>query len=513
MSLDSKIVGLDSVGSALKAARAHGQIIAQCHGTFDLLYPGQIEFLQAARAQADFLVVTLTSENHLSGATERPFFSDELRARTLAALQCVDRVVIVPFAGASEAIEVIRPNLYCLPKSYEPGAALADLAITEEVRAAEAVGAKVAYVGEAHYSSPRVFIQQIDHVDAPVREFSRTLAQGISAAEMRAAVEAFSDLKVLIIGDTIFDRYSFVKVQGLTSKNRIISGRFLREETHSGGALAVFRHVKQFVKEVRFLSLVGSEPWVEPLLSEHVGPLQDLILREPSFTTVIKQRFVEPLGKGKELSKLFSVNYIEAEPPSEKVQALLKERIADQIQGVDLALVLDFGHGLFQPAIRDLVQDAAPFLALNCQTNSNNHGFNIISRQYERADAFSLDEQEILLACGRRHVDFPVELGQLQSRLKARYAWLTRGPVQTIGLRESAPPCFCPPFENDVVDTIGAGDAFFSVASLAAARGLPIDLATFLGQLAGAQAVKIVGNARPISKQTLIETGAALLSC
>lgn len=462
---------------------------------------------------ADLLVVTLTSSNHLRNSPDRPFFDDELRARTVAALQCVDLVVVVPFPGASEAIEAVRPHVYCLPKIHEPASVPTDPVLVEQIRAAEQAGAKVVYAGAASYSSPRVLVQQIDHLDAPVAEFARALARNITAQEMRAAVEEFTDLKVLIIGDTIFDRYSFVKVQGLTSKNRIISGRFLREETHSGGALAVFRHVKQFVRDVRFLSLVGSEPWVEPLLAEHVHPAQDLILREPSFTTVIKQRFVEPLGKGKELSKLFSVNYIEADPPSERIQAALKEKIAAEIRQVDLALILDFGHGLFQPAIRELVQEAAPCLALNCQTNSNNHGFNVISRQYQRADAFSLDEQELLLACGRRHVDFPEELDRLRTRLNSRYAWLTRGPVQTIGLRENVSPCFCPPFENDVVDTIGAGDAFFSVASLAAARGLPIDLATFLGQLAGAQAVKIVGNARPISKQTLIETGAALLSC
>ena len=43
-------------------------------------------------------------------------------------------------------------------------------------------------------------------------------------------------------------------------------------------------------------------------------------------------------------------------------------------------------------------------------------------------------------------------------------------------------------------------------------RQLPADLATFLGQLAGAQAVKIVGNAEPISKSTLLKSGISLLN-
>jgi sugar/nucleoside kinase (ribokinase family) len=165
-----------------------------------------------------------------------------------------------------------------------------------------------------------------------------------------------------------------------------------------------------------------------------------------------------------------------------------------------------------QPQIRKLVQESAPFLALNCQTNSNNHGFNIISRQYRRADAFTLDEQELMLSSGHRHLDFSAELKALQKNLGSRYAWLTRGPVQTIGLLENDPPCLCPPLEYDVVDTIGAGDAFFSVAALAAARKLPISISTFIGQLAGAQAVRIVGNARPITKQQLLRTGMSLLN-
>ena len=175
-------------------------------------------------------------------------------------------------------------------------------------------------------------------------------------------------------------------------------------------------------------------------------------------------------------------------------------------------LLLDFGHGLMQREMRDLVQSEANFLALNCQTNSNNHGFNIITRQYQRADAVTLDEQELMLASGHRYLDYPLEFERLRQQLDASYAWLTRGPVQTIGLLANQPPCSCPPLETEIVDTIGAGDAFFSVAALSAAQKLPIELGTFIGQLAGAQAVKIVGNAVPISKPVLLKSGMALLN-
>ena len=271
------------------------------------------------------------------------------------------------------------------------------------------------------------------------------------------------------------------------------------------------RHVAQFCPQSRFISLVGTEEWVNPALADVLHPDHDSVLREASFTTIIKQRFVEPLSEGKELSKLFSVNYIDDEPPAADVLQRLHDRIAKEIGKADVVLLTDFGHGMMQAGIRDLVQDQSPYLCLNCQTNSNNHGFNIISRQYRKAHSFTLDKQELLLSCGHRHVDFAKEIDNLRQFLSAEYGWLTRGPVETIGNRNGHDVSFCPPLEREVIDTIGAGDAFFSVAALAAARQQPADMATFIGQLAGAQAVRIVGNVQSISKDILLKTGTSLL--
>jgi sugar/nucleoside kinase (ribokinase family) len=238
----------------------------------------------------------------------------------------------------------------------------------------------------------------------------------------------------------------------------------------------------------------------------------DGVIRNPDFTTIVKQRFVEPLSDGKELSKLFAINVIEEQNLSEKIQDLTCDIINSGIKDYDLIMVMDFGHGLMQERIRKLVQNKAPFLALNCQTNSYNHGFNIIDRQYYRADSFSLDETELSLSCGRKNIDFYKELENLRNRLSAKYAWLTRGSTDTIGIKKGGAKCDCMSFESSVVDTVGAGDAFCSVASLAAVKGLPIDLATFMGQLAGAQAVRIVGNSDSIKKDKFLKGGMSLLN-
>ena len=507
---NSKLVPFESAADFFAKLRQSGVRIAQSHGLFDLMHPGYVAHLEEARALADVLVVSVTADKFVHKGPGRPFCKEQLRASTLAALSCVDYVVITPFQDAFEAIEAIRPSVYCLGKEYEQPGHKADY-IKRDLENVRRFGGEIRYVGSLVFSATKVLNLHFDHLPAGVKAFCHDLAREFSMNDFRDAVESFSDLKVLVIGDTIFDRYSYVKVQGLTSKNRIISGRFLREETQCGGALAVFRHVRQFTKNATFLSLLGGEPWVDGVLAGNVEPHENRCVRDGAFTTIIKQRYVEPMAEGKEMSKLFAVNYIDSAPPSKAVEAKLEKAIRDEIAQADAVLLLDFGHGMMQPALRRLVEETAPVLALNCQTNSNNHGFNIINRQYERADAFSLDAQEMMLSCGRRDLDDLAELQNLQKFLKARYAWLTRGAVHTIGLRDEA-QSNCPPLETEVVDTIGAGDAFFSVAALAAARDLPISLATFLGQLAGAQAVKIVGNQHPISKQSLVNSGTSLLN-
>ena len=512
MSLSRKIVPFPEASGFFARLKKEGKKIVQCHGTFDLLHPGHIIHFEEAKALGDKLVVTITGERYVNKGPGRPYFNDELRVKYLTSLEYIDYVVVIPFLAATEAIECVRPHIYCKGKEYQDPQGDVTGNIHDDIRTVKRVGGRVCYVGSVVFSSTKLLNKHFDVYPQEMKEFCRKLSKRFTPNKFRDIVESFKDLKVLVIGDIIFDRYSTVKVQGLTSKNRIISTRFISEDTQAGGALAVFRHVKQFTPNVKLLSIVGAEPWVEPALAGYIKPDDDEIIRCPDFTTIIKQRFVEPLNEGKELSKLFALNVIDEQCPGEDTQSLICGRIAGCIKDYDLVMVMDFGHGLMQEKVRELVQKKAAFLSLNCQTNSYNHGFNIIDRQYYRADSFSLDAAEITLACGRRNIDFAQALRTLHVKLGARYGWLTRGATDTLGIKSGEPECDCVPFETAIVDTVGAGDAFCSVASLAAEKDLPIDLSVFMGQLAGAQAVRIIGNSESIKKEKFLKGGMSLLT-
>jgi rfaE bifunctional protein nucleotidyltransferase chain/domain len=507
--MSAKILPFARAATVFRDLRKRGRKIVQCHGTFDLIHPGHVIHFDEARRLGDVLVVTLTAGSHVNKGPGRPFFNDNLRAKALAALEAVDYVVVVPHQAAVEAIELVRPHVYCKGLEYQDPANDVTGNIRQDVKAVRKFGGEIRYVGSVVFSSTQLLNNFFETQESGVRQFCEGLAKRVRPDSFRREVDAFSQLRVLVVGDVIFDRYTTVDVQGLTSKNRILSARFLREETHLGGALAVLRHLREFTPHVRLATVTGGEPWVQRQLRPYASHLAGHVVQREG-VTVLKQRFVEPKPEGKELSKLFSLNYLSNEGVDRKTEKLFLNKLARQARWADVVLVMDFGHGVMTDAVREMVQSTARFLAVNCQTNSNNYGFNILNRRYSRADSFSLDQAEITLVVGRRHFDFEKELANLRQQLKSRYAWLTRGGRETIGLTLNA-SCHCAPFERSIVDTVGAGDAFCALATLAAARKLPLDLATFLGQLAGAQAVKVAGNAEPVSKSRLLKSGTSLL--
>jgi cytidyltransferase-like protein len=510
--VNTKILPFDRAAGHFATLRGEGKSIVQCHGTFDMIHPGHIVHFEEAKALGDVLAVTITGEKFVNKGPGRPYFSDPLRARWLAALGCVDYVVVVPHPAAVEAIECVRPAYYCKGREYEQQDNDVTGNIRDDVAAVRRVGGQMRYVGSVVFSSTRMLNKHFDPYPPQVTAFCRAVAKECSPARFREIVDGFQKLRVLVIGDIIFDRYTTLEVQGLTSKNRILSGRFVADEMQAGGALAVYRHLREFTPHVKLVGLAGTEPWLESTLAGFISPEDESIVRSPDFTTVVKQRFIEPRAEGKELAKLFSVNFIDKHQPSEKLQQAVLERIEGCIEGYDLVLAMDFGHGALENPVRDFVQEKAPFLAVNCQTNSNNHGFNIINRRYRRANAFTLDQSELNLAVGRRDLDYGAELTALAMHLGSQYAWLTRGGTETLGRNCVKEISSCAPFERSIVDTLGAGDAFCAVACLAAAQGVPLNVATFMGQLAGAQAVKIVGNSEPIRKSRLLKGGMSMLA-
>ena len=150
------VVARDNLSRVIAAARAAGQSVALANGCFDLLHVGHVRYLQAARAEADVLVVGVNGDGsvrRLKGEG-RPVLTADDRALLVAALHCVDHVVVFEEDDVRGLIAALRPDVHCKGTDYTEKT-------VPERDAVRAYGGRVAIVGDPKDHDTRALLARI----------------------------------------------------------------------------------------------------------------------------------------------------------------------------------------------------------------------------------------------------------------------------------------------------------------------------------------------------------------
>lgn len=102
--------------------RRHGKVVAWTNGCFDILHVGHVRSLKAAKAFGDILVVGVNSDasvRQLKGPA-RPVVTASERIEILAALECVDAVVVFDELTPERALGELQPDVHCKGADYKP---------------------------------------------------------------------------------------------------------------------------------------------------------------------------------------------------------------------------------------------------------------------------------------------------------------------------------------------------------------------------------------------------------
>jgi D-glycero-beta-D-manno-heptose 1-phosphate adenylyltransferase len=118
----NKVVPLAQAVAAREAARAAGRTVAVANGAFDLLHVGHVRYLQAAKelTRGGLLVVGVNTDRGVkaSKGPGRPVVPDLERAEIVAALGCVDLVVLFDEPDALALLSALRPDLHVKGTDY-----------------------------------------------------------------------------------------------------------------------------------------------------------------------------------------------------------------------------------------------------------------------------------------------------------------------------------------------------------------------------------------------------------
>lgn len=265
------------------------------------------------------------------------------------------------------------------------------------------------------------------------------------------------------MGEAIEDEYRFVSALGKPAKENCLAVRLERSETYQGGVIAAARHAESFCR----------------VTVSHFG------------NVIRKVRYVEENYS----RKLFEVQELDDTPAQ-----------AVTVPECDVLAICDFGHGAFPPPVMRTICDerGGAYLAIAVQTNAANAGYNLVTR-WPAADLIVIDEPEARLAVQDRHS--PIQ--EVMEAIADRFPYMdrlivTHGRHGAYGLQHGQFH-HAPAFASQVTDTMGAGDAFFSiVAAVAPKRTATMPDLLTLGNAAGALKTRILGHRKAINKHDLI---------
>jgi len=136
----TKIQSVADLVRLRKQLAAQGRRLVFTNGCFDLLHVGHVRYLQAARGLGDALLVAVNGDASVRAlkGPSRPVHAEQDRAEVLAALGCVDAVMIFHTERVTDLVRAIRPHLYAKGGDYTVAS------LNPEERAAlEEVGAEI----------------------------------------------------------------------------------------------------------------------------------------------------------------------------------------------------------------------------------------------------------------------------------------------------------------------------------------------------------------------------------
>jgi rfaE bifunctional protein nucleotidyltransferase chain/domain len=140
--MSGEVVSLEKAQALREQAASEGKRVVFTNGCFDLLHVGHVRYLKEAREQGDVLFVGLNDDDSTRRVKGpgRPYVGQEDRAEVLAALRCVDYVVLFSEETAERLVSILKPDVYVKGGNYR----------LEELPEARIVAG---YGGEVHLTS------------------------------------------------------------------------------------------------------------------------------------------------------------------------------------------------------------------------------------------------------------------------------------------------------------------------------------------------------------------------
>jgi rfaE bifunctional protein nucleotidyltransferase chain/domain len=484
----------------IKNLKKENKKIVLAHGTFDLLHVGHIKHLKQAKKFGDYLIVSITSSKFVNKGAGRPIFNDHQRLTAINSLKFVDYALISFEKTAIHSLRLVKPDYYV--KGFEYKNSENDLTnnISKEEKVVNEFGGKLVFTNEEVFSSTNLINNNSNIYNKEFIKKVKCIKKFQTLKKIIKLENKIKKLKILLIGDTIIDRYKFVSALNKSNKENIISYKTEYKNDFCGGVLAAGNTLSSFVNKLDIVTAYGGENFIKKLIKDKMQKnIKIYNFKQKNYSPIIKTRFIEKNTNVKnyqtyDMKKNNNIKLI-----NKKIYEFLKKNI----KNYDMVITTDFGHKLIDNNIVKILQEKSKYLCVNCQSNSANQGFNLITK-YKKINYGSIDLYEAKLASN--NIDLMPEKFQkvIDKKLKFDIFSITLGKRGSIILKNSK-SYHLEALQNNAIDTMGAGDAYFVISSLFAYLNFKIEEISILGNCAASIKIAHVGHDHIINKKEIVK--------
>lgn len=483
-----------------------GKVVVHCHGCFDIVHPGHIHYLQFAKSLGDILIVTVSADPQVNKGINRPLIPDDLRALSLAALECVDAVYVNPCPTAVEILAELKPDIYVKGREYETNQDPRFLAERDEVTRH---GGRVVFSsGDVIYSSTSL-IGALESSEPFNQEKIRRFRDqfDLDSAALSNLLLHCRGKRMVVVGDYIQDCYRFCDATGIASEGPMMTLRPLGCREYDGAAAVIARHLAALGADTTLITTLAdnapSAAVIERLSSDGIN------------VRAIKQR-QQLVSKTRYLvdqTKLFKVDEGAITPLDSRALDKMVTLITEASANAAGIIFADFGYGTITGPLLDRVM---PIVRANVPiVTADISGQQSTLLRFGDVDLLCPTERELRQTLNDFSSGLNAVVYELLARTKAKSAMITLGKqgLCLFDERKQTGPndtwdrklrtAYLPALSGHVVDPLGCGDALLAIASLALAAGGSVQAAAFLGSLAAGIQVQQVGN-EPVTLDGLL---------
>jgi D-beta-D-heptose 7-phosphate kinase/D-beta-D-heptose 1-phosphate adenosyltransferase len=319
----------------------------------------------------------------------------------------------------------------------------------------------------------------------------KTIGHPYKANRLKEYIDRFPEVKVLVIGDIILDKYVWGDVSRISPEAPVPVVEVKRDTRMLGGAANVIHNIATLGTRPTLCGVVGQDRTGKVIINElnNMGLTSEGIVLEQGRPTSIKTRVV---ARNQQVVRFDRETRTDIRP--ESIENLLTF-IGENLDKLDAIVVADYGKGVISASLmkglRKLIKSApgeSVKIAVDPKTGNFEyyHGVDVITPNHLEAGIFcrfEIVDEETLVRAGK----------QMLKELNCRSVLITQGKDGMTLFENGGEIIHIPTVAKNVFDVTGAGDTVIGTFSLALASGLGLKSAAVLSNYAAGIVVGEVG--------------------